>query len=79
VTFFCEAGVATRWSTAINIAEGADDMNDHDEWISYSHWGMFALDKSSDLRRPAPTRWRWRRVRIPAFTRVAALNLGMLV
>jgi hypothetical protein len=21
--------------------KGADDMNDRDEWISYSHWGMF--------------------------------------
>jgi hypothetical protein len=21
--------------------QGDDDMNDHDVWISYSHWGMF--------------------------------------
>jgi hypothetical protein len=21
--------------------KGADDMSDHDKWISYSHWGMF--------------------------------------
>jgi hypothetical protein len=45
VTFFCEAGVATRWSAAIDIAEGADDMNDYNEWISYSHWGMFAVEQ----------------------------------
>jgi hypothetical protein len=25
----------------ISFTQGADDMNDHDEWISYSHWGMF--------------------------------------
>ncbi len=24
--------------------QGADDMSDHDEWISYSHWGMFPLE-----------------------------------
>ena len=27
----------------VNDTHGADDMNDHDEWISCSHWGMFAL------------------------------------
>jgi hypothetical protein len=25
----------------MNDTQGADDMNDHDKWISYSHWGMF--------------------------------------
>jgi hypothetical protein len=25
----------------VNDAQGADDMSDHDEWISYSQWGMF--------------------------------------
>jgi hypothetical protein len=25
----------------MNDRQGADDMNDHDEWVSYSHWGMF--------------------------------------
>jgi hypothetical protein len=25
----------------MNDTQGADGMNDHDEWISYSHWGMF--------------------------------------
>jgi hypothetical protein len=24
--------------------QGADDMSDYDEWISYSHWGMFPLE-----------------------------------
>jgi hypothetical protein len=27
--------------------QGADDMSDHDEWISYSHWGMFTLERKS--------------------------------
>jgi hypothetical protein len=27
--------------TYIGFTQGADDMNDHDKWISYSHWGMF--------------------------------------
>jgi hypothetical protein len=27
--------------TYISFTQGADDMSDHDEWISYSHWGMF--------------------------------------
>ena len=22
-------------------------MSDHDEWISYSHWGMFTLERES--------------------------------
>jgi hypothetical protein len=25
----------------MNDRQGADDMNNHDEWVSYSHWGMF--------------------------------------
>jgi hypothetical protein len=24
----------------VNDTQGADDMSDQDEWISYSHWGM---------------------------------------
>jgi hypothetical protein len=28
----------------------ADDMSDRDEWISYSHWGMFKLERKSSLR-----------------------------
>src|SRR3984893_3973409 len=31
----------------VNDAQGADDMSDHDEWISYSHWGMFTLGRKS--------------------------------
>jgi hypothetical protein len=27
--------------TYISFTQGADDMGDHDKWISYSHWGMF--------------------------------------
>jgi hypothetical protein len=27
--------------------KGAHDMSDHDEWISYSHWGMFTLERKS--------------------------------
>jgi hypothetical protein len=27
--------------TYISFTQGADDMSDHDKWISYSHWGMF--------------------------------------
>jgi hypothetical protein len=27
--------------TYISFTQGADDMNDHDEWTSYSQWGMF--------------------------------------
>jgi hypothetical protein len=27
--------------TYIGFFTGADAMNDHDEWISYSQWGMF--------------------------------------
>jgi hypothetical protein len=22
-------------------------MSDHDEWMSYSHWGMFTLERKS--------------------------------
>jgi hypothetical protein len=29
------------------VTKGADDMSDHDEWISYSHWGMFTLERKS--------------------------------
>jgi hypothetical protein len=25
----------------IGFTQGADDMSEHDEWTSYSHWGMF--------------------------------------
>jgi hypothetical protein len=28
-------------ATYIGFTQGADDMSDHDEWISCSHWGMF--------------------------------------
>jgi hypothetical protein len=31
----------------VNDTEGADAMSDHDEWISYSHWGMFTLERES--------------------------------
>jgi hypothetical protein len=32
-------------------------MTDHDEWISYSHWGMFPLErKSSNWRRDRGTK-----------------------
>jgi hypothetical protein len=31
----------------VNDAQGADDMSDHDEWISYSQWGMFTPGKKS--------------------------------
>ena len=27
--------------------QGADDLSDHDKWISYSHWGMFPLERKS--------------------------------
>jgi len=27
--------------TYISFTQGADDMSEHDEWTSYSHWGMF--------------------------------------
>jgi len=30
-----------------NHEQGADDMSDHDEWITYSHWGMFPLKRKS--------------------------------
>jgi hypothetical protein len=23
--------------------QGVDDMNDNDEWVGYSHWGLFPL------------------------------------
>ena len=29
------------WAEIMNDTQGADDMTDHDKWISYSHWGMF--------------------------------------
>ena len=25
----------------------ADDVSDHDKWISCSHWGMFTLERKS--------------------------------
>jgi hypothetical protein len=31
----------------INYTQGADDMSDHDKWISYSHWGMFPTGTKS--------------------------------
>ena len=31
----------------VNDTQGADHMSDHDEWISYSHWGMFTLGRKS--------------------------------
>jgi len=31
----------------IICTKGADDMSDHDEWISYSQWGMFTLERKS--------------------------------
>jgi hypothetical protein len=34
----------------MNDRQGADDMSDHDEWTSYSHWGMFSLERKSSLR-----------------------------
>jgi hypothetical protein len=41
--------VTVRLFSYLNIicAKGADDMSDHDEWISYSHWGMFTLERKS--------------------------------
>jgi hypothetical protein len=30
-----------------NDTQGAGDMNDHEKWISYSHWGMFRLEQKS--------------------------------
>jgi hypothetical protein len=29
----------------IICTKGADDMSDHEKWISYSHWGMFTLER----------------------------------
>ena len=31
----------------IMCTKGADDMSDNDEWISYSHWGMFTPERKS--------------------------------
>ena len=31
----------------VNDAQGVEDMSDHDKWISYSHWGMFTLERKS--------------------------------
>jgi hypothetical protein len=39
--------VTVRFSLTLSAQKGVDDMNDHDEWISYSHWGMFALERKS--------------------------------
>jgi hypothetical protein len=37
---------AARQSMSSDQADtqGADDMSDHDEWVSYSHWGMFPAE-----------------------------------
>jgi hypothetical protein len=40
----------TKALTVVQIAndtQAADDMSDHEEWISYSHWGMFTLERKS--------------------------------
>jgi hypothetical protein len=31
----------------MNDTQGANNMSDHDEWTSYSHWGMFSLGLKS--------------------------------
>jgi hypothetical protein len=31
----------------VNDTQGAENMSDHDEWISCSHWGMFPLERKS--------------------------------
>jgi hypothetical protein len=31
----------------INYTQGADDMSDHCEWTSYSHWRMFPTGTKS--------------------------------
>jgi len=36
--------IRTAKETAMN--KGADDISDHDEWISCSHWGMFPLERN---------------------------------
>jgi hypothetical protein len=33
--------VSAECPTHISFTQGADDMSEHDEWASYSHWGMF--------------------------------------
>ena len=33
-----------RPAIVLNDPKGADEMSNHDEWTSYSHWGMFTLD-----------------------------------
>jgi hypothetical protein len=55
----CAAGVQCRTKENFNgdgvvlsylkrtCATGANDMSDHDEWVSYSHWGMFTLEPKS--------------------------------
>jgi hypothetical protein len=55
----CAAGVQCRAKESFNgdgavvsylniiCTKGADDMSDHDEWISYSHWGMFTVECKS--------------------------------
>ena len=48
IPFFKKALMVTvRLSLNIICTKGADDMSDHDEWISYSHWGMFTLERKS--------------------------------
>jgi hypothetical protein len=45
-------GITDQSEPYLNIicTKGADDMSDHDEWISYSHWGMFTLERKSSRR-----------------------------
>jgi hypothetical protein len=42
-----ERGRVVRSQSDQADTQGADDMSDHDEWISYSHWGMFPLERKS--------------------------------
>jgi hypothetical protein len=41
-----------RLSLTLSIicTKGANDMSDHDEWSSYSHWRMFTLERKSSRR-----------------------------
>jgi hypothetical protein len=43
----CAADGAAVSYVNIICTKGADDMSDHDEWISYLHWGMFTLERKS--------------------------------
>jgi hypothetical protein len=44
-SFNCDGAVV--YYLDIISTRGADGMSDHDEWISYSHWGMFILESNS--------------------------------